>query len=613
MFVCPECGRAQPGPGYCTEDGAAFADASGDPLLGTNIGSYRIAARIGAGGMGLVYKGVHPSIGSRVAVKVLSTDCASRPDLVERFFAEARAVNVIRHEHIVNVLDLAALPDGRPYIVMEFLDGAPLSLVIRQRGPLPLGALTRTLLEVLGALGAAHAQGIVHRDLKPDNVFVTPGGHAKVLDFGIAKLRPDLAETEGSTRTGSLLGTPLYMSPEQAAGQPVDARSDLYSAGVILFEGTTGQTPFRSAALFQLLRQHIEQAPPLPRSLRAEVPPALEQVILRALEKNPTRRFQSAAEFSDALAVAATSLPPDSYASLGSSAWGSGHVSSAPAATPGSGSSVQGVEAHATAPSQAGASTTASRHPVGRSVLPYFAVGTLGLLVLAAVAAVVAIGVALVVVWQRDSDDVLADAVQATETAAVDPPPAAVDQAVAPRSVATLPDPLQPSWPPGSDPKRFDPWKFFPRAQKMAKAAWQDVELVRIDVRGINGQGLIDFTVSADDFQSSAYYRFRSPSASRPPAGRPLNAKPDGPCLYYVVVEANGIRGFKSDFSCKEDTIAPPRCSPAHVWKQAQSMGAPTGNYIGQVSYYSVFGKKPRWLVTIGSDNSRAVWVEDDC
>ena len=147
----------------------------------------------------------------------------------------------------------------------------------------------------------------------------------------------------------------------------------------------------------------------------------------------------------------------------------------------------------------------------------------------------------------------------------------------------------------------------------MAQDAWPDVELVRVDFQGINGQGLFDFTVSAGDFPSSADYRFRSPSASKPPAGGPLNANPEGPCLYYVVADANGIRGFKSDYSCKEDTITPPRCSPAHVWKKAQSMGAPTGNYIGGVSYYSAFGKKPRWLVTIGSDNSRAVWVEDDC
>src|SRR6185503_20147330 len=160
---------------------------------------------------------------------------------VDRFFAEAKAVNLIRHENIVNVLDLATLPDGRPYIIMEYLDGAPLASIIeyavQQRAPLPLGGLARLAAEVLDALAAAHAKGVVHRDLKPDNIFVTPAGHAKVLDFGIAKLQPELGGS--ATHTGSLLGTPHYMSPEQAASRPVDQRTDLYAMGVILFECAT--------------------------------------------------------------------------------------------------------------------------------------------------------------------------------------------------------------------------------------------------------------------------------------------------------------------------------------------------------------------------------------
>src|SRR5512138_2156792 len=138
--------------------------------------------------MGRVYKGVHPQIGSRVAIKVLSRECSDRRDLVDRFFAEAKAVNLIRHESIVNVLDLSVLPDGRPYIIMEYLDGAPLSAILdgaRHSGaPLPLGGVARLVAEVLDALGAAHAKGIVHRDLKPDNIFVAPSGRPKVLDFG---------------------------------------------------------------------------------------------------------------------------------------------------------------------------------------------------------------------------------------------------------------------------------------------------------------------------------------------------------------------------------------------------------------------------------------------
>ncbi len=319
MFVCPECGAAKPVPGFCTEHGEQLVDARVDSLLGQAIGSYRVARVIGRGGMGTVYLAVHPGIASRVAIKMLSGECASNPALVERFFAEARAVNVIRHENIVSVIDLAQLPDGRPYIVMEYLDGSPLSAVIRERGALPLGSLARVVGEVLEALGAAHDKGVVHRDLKPDNVFITAGGRAKVLDFGIAKLRPEIGAMSDATRTGSLLGTPQYMSPEQAAGQHVDARADLYAAGLLLFEGATGRRPFDAQTLYELLRMQIEQPPPLPRSLRSDMPPAFESVILRALEKDPARRFQSAAEFGAALVDAARYAPPDSWAPLGAS------------------------------------------------------------------------------------------------------------------------------------------------------------------------------------------------------------------------------------------------------------------------------------------------------
>src|SRR3954454_24660318 len=158
MFVCPECGAAQPISGPCPADRTEMLPIGDDLLLGTGIGAYRIARLLGIGGMGRVYKGVHPTIGSRVAIKVLSRECSDRRDLVERFFSEARAVNLIRHESIVNVLDLASLPDGRPYIIMEYLDGAPLASAIEhapRTGSLPLGSVARLAVEALDALGAA--------------------------------------------------------------------------------------------------------------------------------------------------------------------------------------------------------------------------------------------------------------------------------------------------------------------------------------------------------------------------------------------------------------------------------------------------------------------------
>ena len=308
MSVCPDCGLLYEEGGFCAQDGTRLEPTDADPLLGTTVGPYRLAGILGTGGMGRVYKGVNPTIRSRVAIKVLSHECAGKPDLVERFFAEARAVNLIRHESIVNVLDLARLPDGRPYIVMEFLDGAPLSRPIATAGRLPPGSLARFMAEVLDALGAAHAKGVVHRDIKPDNLYVTLHGRAKILDFGIAKLAAEHQPEMGPTRAGSLLGTPHYMSPEQAQARPADARADLYAVGVILYEATTGHKPFTGTSVYEVLRGHIERVPVPPRQLAPDLPAAYEQVILHALAKDPAHRFQSAPQLAAALGAAAAEL-----------------------------------------------------------------------------------------------------------------------------------------------------------------------------------------------------------------------------------------------------------------------------------------------------------------
>jgi len=327
MFVCPDCGHSQPTDGACPHDQTALLTNAEDTLLGHTVGAYRVAKLMGVGGMGRVYKGVHPTIGSRVAIKVLSRECTDRRDLVDRFFAEARAVNLIRHESIVNVLDLAVLPDGRPYIIMEYLDGAPLGAIVEHsqahQQPLPLGGLARLAVEVLDALGAAHAKGIVHRDLKPDNIYVAPSGRPKVLDFGIAKLSDPGANS--STRTGSLLGTPHYMSPEQAAGRPVDHRADLYAIGVILYECVTGRKLFVADSLFDLLRKHVEEPPVPPRTYRPDLDPGLESLILCALAKAPDQRFATAQAMSLALQHATAQLPPEQWTPITAS--GAHHVS----------------------------------------------------------------------------------------------------------------------------------------------------------------------------------------------------------------------------------------------------------------------------------------------
>ncbi|MCC6998703.1 MAG: protein kinase [Deltaproteobacteria bacterium] len=277
-------------------------------LLGEMVGSYRIERQLGRGGMGEVYLAVHPGIGARVAIKVL----AQGSQHAERFFDEARAVNLIRHPRIASVHDFATLGDGRPYIVMELCEGAPLSALLA-RGRLPIGTLVNLLCEVLAAAGAAHAKGIVHRDLKPENVFVLRDGHVKVLDFGIAKLTPeDGAPTR--TSTGAILGTPAYLSPEQVQSRGTDARADLYAVGVMAFEALTGQVPFQAPSMFELMRMHVEAPPPRLRTLRPEVPEAVEEVVLRALAKSPDDRFATAAAMAEALEASVRGLPPAAFA-----------------------------------------------------------------------------------------------------------------------------------------------------------------------------------------------------------------------------------------------------------------------------------------------------------
>ncbi len=282
-------------------------------LVGVRVGPYRLERMLGRGGMGRVYAAVNEAAGSRVAIKVLVETFAEDPEIIERFFTEARAVNLIAHENIASVIDLDRLPDGRPYIVMELVDGKTLREV---KSSAPLGGVVHAIIEVLAALEAAHAIGIVHRDLKPDNVIITARGHAKVLDFGIAKLTWAHPGAVGPrTATGIVLGTPEYMAPEQVEGRTPDARSDLYAVGVMLYELVTGKRPFAGTD-WDVMRAHLQEAPPPPRSLRADLPQVMEDVILRALAKRPEDRYETAAAMSKALRHAAAALGRKSWRPL---------------------------------------------------------------------------------------------------------------------------------------------------------------------------------------------------------------------------------------------------------------------------------------------------------
>ncbi len=293
-------------------------DADRVNLAGRVLARYRLVTELGSGGMGSVWFAEHVSIGRRAAVKVLDPVLARDDRLVDRFFAEARAVNAIRHPNIVDVVDCAR-EDDCCFLVMELLEGETLGARLERRGRLELAELVAHVRQIAAALDAVHARGMVHRDLKPENVFLVSRDRqaelVKVLDFGIVKL------TEGpTTRTsqGTLLGTPAYMSPEQCSGRlEVDARSDLYSLGVLIFEALTGRLPFERESTLQLLVAHqLETAPDL-RELRSDVPRALAEVVGRTLAKSPFDRPASATELADALteavrderAVVSTSAP----------------------------------------------------------------------------------------------------------------------------------------------------------------------------------------------------------------------------------------------------------------------------------------------------------------
>ena len=262
-----------------------------DVAPGTMVGEYRIESKIGEGGMGAVYAAVHPLIGKKTAIKVIHAELGTDAIVVERFVQEARSVNQIGHPNIVDVFSFGKLPDGRPYFAMELLQGENLRMRA-SRTFMPLADAIQIVDEIAGALEAAHEKHIVHRDLKPDNVFLAQARRqivVKLLDFGIAKL----AAADGGlskTSTGELIGTPGYLSPEQARGKNVDHRTDIYALGVMLYELVTGRLPFMAESAMDIVMMHITEQPRRPRELVSDLPPALDQLIVQMLDKEPDRR-----------------------------------------------------------------------------------------------------------------------------------------------------------------------------------------------------------------------------------------------------------------------------------------------------------------------------------
>jgi eukaryotic-like serine/threonine-protein kinase len=281
------------------------ADPASDPRVGLVLqGRYRLEERLGAGGMGVVYLAERIGLGRRVAVKFLHADIAAQPQFLLRFEREARAMSRLNHPHCVPVIDFGVV-DGAPYLVMEFVAGESLTMVLA-RGPMPLRRALTIMRQILAGLAHAHNEGIVHRDIKPDNVLLGEatgtGDHARVFDFGLAKVTKR-AGTASGLLGATAIGTPSYMSPEQARGEDVDARSDLYSCGVVLFQMLTGHKPFTGIDPLDVMRKHVEDPPPRLVDLAPALspPPPLEAAIARALAKDAEARHASAIDFSSEL------------------------------------------------------------------------------------------------------------------------------------------------------------------------------------------------------------------------------------------------------------------------------------------------------------------------
>jgi serine/threonine-protein kinase len=273
-----------------------------DPLVGAVLaGRYVVKSRIGEGGMGLVYEGLHRDIDKQVAIKVLRDDLSRRPDVVARFRQEARSASRIGHENIVDISDFGETTRGASYFVMEFLDGEDLANVLGRDVTVEAERACAIVLQCCRALSATHAKGIVHRDIKPENIFLTKrdgvDDFVKIVDFGIAKMSD--IETDGApgrklTKTGMIFGTPEYMSPEQAAGKELDHRVDVYALGIILYECLAGRVPFEGDTFMGVLTQHLfaELPPIFEVNPNATVSRELELVIRKALAKDPDDRYQ---------------------------------------------------------------------------------------------------------------------------------------------------------------------------------------------------------------------------------------------------------------------------------------------------------------------------------
>ncbi|MBP9085491.1 MAG: serine/threonine protein kinase [Kofleriaceae bacterium] len=612
----------------CPRDGATPLSQDGDAMLGATLGSYRIASKLGSGGMGSVYRAVQPMIGSVVAIKVLSHESANDSDVVNRFFDEARSVNVIRHHNIVNILDLARLPDGRPYIVMEFLDGVSLKFAI-SRGPMAVTEAYRIVSAVLDALAAAHERGVLHRDLKPDNIVLSPNGRVTLVDFGVAKIGASLSSTP-RTESGVILGTPHYMSPEQAQGRQVDATADIYAMGILLYEMVTGHKPFDGASLFEILRQQIQDQPRPPSQLVA-LPAGVENIILIALAKDARERFGSARAMQNALRQVVTS---DSSTVIRPASNEVTHNLRS------SDSARRDREAHASSHSMvASANVVAPR----RSRLPW----------LVAAAAIIGSAVAITVLSKQRSKPAAASgragsaamvaaalplaavsggvqlepntAMVASQRRAVPPEPMgppkvgdvrSIEEYIvaaqsgdptraqaASRSIAQQPDPTSP-FELGADGK-FDIDGFADFAFKRARQVAPDAQLLTLEFAHVSRTGRATAEPASISSISATF-------VSRALAARPPDVAASEPwsplARIQIVVGSDGI-ALQRSMPVAEQVMPLPTCKPSQIWQRALQRSAP---FIIDDASISYNGHRNGWFFELNDSKLRIEFSLDD-